>query len=109
MNGFGISSQEAVLLVAGLLGGAVRAWVASDQTTFSRKSVGDIIVGAVSSVFLPLAAPYFVSSKILGEMTPFLWACMAFLAAYFCASTFTNLVTNRLVPYVMNRAGISNG
>lgn len=40
--------------LAGLIGSALKAWVSSDQKTFSRKSVADVVIGAAVGILYPL-------------------------------------------------------
>jgi len=43
-----------IFLAAGALGAALRALAANDQDTFSRKSIVDVVVGALAGVLYPV-------------------------------------------------------
>jgi uncharacterized membrane protein YraQ (UPF0718 family) len=42
------------LALGGIVGSALRVFITNDQTTFSRKSIGDILVGGAVGVLWPL-------------------------------------------------------
>lgn len=46
-----------MFFVAGLLGAACKAYLSNDQATFSRKSVGDVVLGGLTGLLFPLLSP----------------------------------------------------
>ncbi len=51
-----------IYFISGLLGAAVKAYGSNDQVTFSRKSVGDLILGGLTGILLPLVTPSLIPS-----------------------------------------------
>ncbi len=46
-----------VFFVAGLAGAACKAFFSNDQATWSRKSVGDVVLGGLTGILFPLVSP----------------------------------------------------
>lgn len=46
-----------VFFVAGVVGAACKAFFSNDQATWSRKSIGDVILGGLTGILFPLLSP----------------------------------------------------
>jgi hypothetical protein len=98
MTGFGFTQTTAVLLLAGLFGGALRAFATTNQPNWSRRSASDLVVGSLTAVLLPLLAAKVpgVTTDMLAQMTPLTWGVVAVGWSYCFASLVTGLITNRV-------------
>lgn len=46
-----------VFFLAGVVGAAGKAFFSNDQATWSRKSIGDIVLGGLGGILLPTVTP----------------------------------------------------
>lgn len=79
---------SAVLFAAGLVGAAAKAWCSTDQATVSRKSIGDVLLGGLTGLLVPLFAPAFLpaGANLLQQ------AALIALAAYTSADVIQNVL-----------------
>ena len=52
------------LILAGLAGSAIKAWISMDQATFSKKSIGDVLLGGAVGGLFPLFVDNLPSSIV---------------------------------------------
>lgn len=52
-----ITKLQIALLIAGLLGSGLKAYVTQSQTTWSKKSLVDIIIGGFAALLIPIYLP----------------------------------------------------
>lgn len=53
----GAAAASGVFFVAGLVGAGLKAYFSNDQATLGKKSVGDVILGGVSGILVPVLLP----------------------------------------------------
>lgn len=51
------TSVSLIFFAAGVVGAALKSYLANDQTTLSKKSLGDVILGGIGGILLPLVIP----------------------------------------------------
>jgi hypothetical protein len=56
-----------MFFVAGLVGAACKACLSNDQATWSRKSIGDVVLGGVGGILLPTIVPLPVAWNMLQQ------------------------------------------
>ncbi len=61
-------SQTVMLIIAGLLGSALKAWVSVSQANFSKRSIADVILGGAVGGLFPLVV------NTMPSPIPDLWA-----------------------------------
>ena len=52
-----MDKAELMFLVAGLVGGGLKAWLSGSQETLSKKSLGDVVVAGLVGLLWPLIGP----------------------------------------------------
>jgi uncharacterized membrane protein YgaE (UPF0421/DUF939 family) len=52
-----MTKLQLALLAAGLLGSALHAYVTQSQTTFSKKSIVDVVIGGLAALLIPTYLP----------------------------------------------------
>ena len=80
-----------VLFLGGVVGTACRALFSASQTTFSRKSCVDIVIGGVTGVLYPR----FPLIPLIG-MNLLEQAALVAIVSYVAASSLQNLITSRI-------------
>lgn len=93
----------AYLLVAGIAGAFVRAWRDHDQTTKSRETVTDCLVGGASSILAPPLLTYFFPAIMANFAALHYQALIVFLTG-FGASVAWVLIVRQRVPALLGKA-----
>jgi len=91
------------LLLAGVAGAFVRAWRDRDQTTKSRETITDCLVGGASSILAPPALTYFFPGFMALLSAPHYQALIVFLAGFSASYTWVLIVRQR-VPALLGKA-----
>jgi hypothetical protein len=83
------TKTQIVLLVAGLLGSALKAWASNSQATLSKKSIIDVVIGGVAALLIPTFAP----TMIPANATLVTQAAVIVMISYFSSSFIQNILT----------------
>jgi peptidoglycan/LPS O-acetylase OafA/YrhL len=59
-----ISAAQVTFLIAGLIGGGLKALASSDQVTWSKKSAIDVVIGGAAAVLIPQMLPSLIPSGV---------------------------------------------
>lgn len=91
------------LLLAGIAGAFVRAWRDHDQTTTSRETVTDCLVGGASSILAPPLLTYFFPGIMAALAATYYQVLLVFLTG-FGASFAWVLIMRQRVPALLSKA-----
>lgn len=83
--------QTLALFVGGLIGSACRAYLTKSQETFSRQSLGDVVIGAIVGVLYP---QFPILGPLAGNVVQ--QASMVAIMGYFGASAIQNAILSRI-------------
>jgi hypothetical protein len=89
-----ITKLQIALLIAGLLGSALKAYISTDQTTFSKKSVVDVVIGGLAALLIP-------------QFFPSLLPPDANVASTFAIVAVLSYVSSDLVQGVLGKIGVA--
>ena len=90
-------------LIAGIAGAFVRAWRDYDQTTRSRETVTDCVVGGASSILAPPLLTYFFPAIMAALAATQYQVLIVFLTGFGASFAWVLLVRQR-VPALLNKA-----
>lgn len=75
--------------IAGLVGSGLKAWVSNDQSSFSKKSLADVLIGGAVGVLYPLF-PFF---PMPDGATLLQQSALIGVVSYFSSDLITNIMT----------------
>ena len=82
------TKTQLVLLLAGIIGSALKAWSSNTQTTFSKKSIIDVVIGGAAALLIPTFAP----TMIPASATLLTQAAIIVMISYFSSSLVQNIM-----------------
>jgi phosphate/sulfate permease len=61
------TTVSVIFFVAGVVGAGLKSYLANDQTTLSKKSLGDVILGGIGGILLPLVTPLPAGTTVIQQ------------------------------------------
>lgn len=83
-----MNTLSIALFLAGLIGSALHAWATNSQTTWSKKSIIDVVIGGAVAALVPYYAP----SLLPSGQPIFVQACTMGLISYFSSDFVQNIL-----------------
>ena len=79
------------LALGGLVGSALKAWITASQATFSKKSIGDVLIGGAVGLLWPVLGPIPIPADLAIAQKAALVGVLAYVASDFLQNAITRV------------------